>query len=190
LPEESGRYFRQRRRRACRAHADRSKDPATSRRQRRAMRVRAILLAAVVAGAVSTLVQVALWLVFTDAFPKVLYRDARLAAALVAGPWALRRPDQFDVYVLLIATLVHFALSIAFAAPLAPLVSRCAMAQALARGIAFGAVLYFVNLHLVTFVFPWFEASRGAIAFVAHVAFGASAALTYHLYRPGQLCRL
>ena len=45
------------------------------------------ILAGVIAGTSATLVQVLLWLVSTDAFPAILFRDARLTAAPVArGP--------------------------------------------------------------------------------------------------------
>jgi len=151
----------------------------------RASRVtaRAIALAGIVAGIISTLVQIVLWVLFTDAFPAILFRDARLAAAIVAGRSVLQPPDTFDAYVTLVATVVHFTLSIAFAAALSVLVARCSMRRALAAGAAFGAALYVVNLHLMTFVFPWFAASRGAITLAAHVAFGAIAAAVYRYAR-------
>jgi len=140
------------------------------------MSARSIVLAGIVAGVVSTLVQIVLWVLSTDPFPAILFRDARLAAAIVAGPSMLQLPEASNAYVMLIATVVHFALSIAFAAALSALVVRCSMPQALARGAVFGAALYGLNLHLMTFAFPWFEVSRGAITLAAHVAFGVSAA--------------
>ena len=44
--------------------------------------VRAAVYAGVAAGIVSTLAQIALWLIFSDAFPAILFRDARLTAAI------------------------------------------------------------------------------------------------------------
>ena len=140
------------------------------------MTARLIVLAGIVAGVVSSLVQIVLWVLFTDAFPAILFRDARLTAAIVVGTAVLQPVATFDVYVMLVATVVHFTLSIAFAAALSLLVARCSMPQALAIGAAFGAALYVVNLHLMTLVFPWFAASRGAITLAAHIVFGVSAA--------------
>ena len=136
----------------------------------------AVVFAAIVAGVVSTLVQVALWILDGEALPGILLRDARLAAAIVMGPSVLQPAHAFDARVMLVATAVHFALSIAFAAALSALVARGSTTQAIARGTAFGALLYVVNLHVMTLPFPWFDVSRGAITFAAHIAFGASAA--------------
>jgi len=156
--------------------------PTSSKRASR-VTARTIVLSGIAAGVVSTLTQVVLWVLLTDAFPAILFRDARLTAAIVAGTAVLQPAAAFDVYVMLIATVVHFTLSIAFAAALSVLVTRCSMAQALAIGAAFGAALYVLNLHLMTFVFPWFAVSRGAITLAAHVAFGASAAAVYRYAR-------
>ena len=52
----------------------------------------AVLCAGIVAGVLATLVQVLLWLVFTDDFMALLLRDARLTAALVLGQKVLPPP--------------------------------------------------------------------------------------------------
>jgi hypothetical protein len=138
---------------------------------------RSILFAGIVAGVVSTLVQIVLWLLFTDALPAILLRDARLAAAMVLGRSVLEPATTFDAYILLVATAVHFALSFAFAAALSLLVGRRSISRALVVGAGFGAGLYVLDLHFMTAFFPWFAVSRGAIALAAHVAFGVSAAV-------------
>lgn len=135
----------------------------------------AILLSGVAAGVVSTLVQVALWLAFTDEFPAILYRDARLAAALVLGRSVLPPPATFDAAVMVVATLIHFALSLVYAGFITLLAARLAAFPAVLAGAAFGVMLYLVNLYGFTEVFPWFVAARGWIALLAHVAFGVAA---------------
>nr|UXE45861.1 hypothetical protein Hi04_10k_c5380_00013 [uncultured bacterium] len=135
-----------------------------------------IFVAGIVAGVVSALVQIGLWALFTDALPAILFRDARLTAAIALGPSVLRLADPFDARVLLVATVIHFALSIVFGAALFLLIGRCSTPRALAVGAGFGAGLYVLDLHLMTFIFPWFAVSRGAITFAAHLAFGMSAA--------------
>lgn len=143
-----------------------------------------IVVAGLVAGVIATLVQVVLWVAFTDAFPAVLWRDAHLAAALVAGPSVLESQATRDLRVVLLAGVVHFTLSIAFAASLALFVRHRPTLQALVLGSAFGAALYAVNLHVATYVFPWFDVARGPITLAAHVAFGATAAFALNAHPP------
>ena len=143
------------------------------------LRLDALLVATLAAGTLSTVVQVALWLLFTDAWPSVLFRDARLAAALVLGPSVLPPPASFDPVVMAVATVVHFALSLVYSAIVALCVAGQSPARAVARGAAFGLVLYFVNMHGFTLIFPWFAQARGWITVAAHVAFGIVAAIAY-----------
>ena len=103
---------------------------------------RVTIWAGVIAGTLATLIQVLLWLVFTDDFPAILYRDARLTAAMVLGGSVLPPPATFDVGIMLAATLVHFALSIVYAALLAPLTVRLGDVLALLAGAVFGVALY------------------------------------------------
>lgn len=137
-----------------------------------------ILCAGLVAGVVSTLAQVLLWLLFSSDFPGILFRDARLAAALVLGTHVLPPPATFDVAVWIAATIIHFALSIVYAAMLYPYTARVSGYRALLAGTVFGVALYGVNFYGWTQVFPWFVQARGWIAAAAHVAFGLAAAVS------------
>jgi hypothetical protein len=74
---------------------------------------RAAVAAGMAAGILATAVQVSLWFILTDALPEIFYRDARLAAAIAMGRGALSPPGA-RAPVLLVATLVHFALSIVY----------------------------------------------------------------------------
>lgn len=135
----------------------------------------AIAWAGVAAAVVSTLVQVLLWRVFTDEFPAALFRDARLTAALVLGSRVLPPPATFGFEIWIVAILIHFALSISYAAVLFPFAMRLGGSGSFMAGAGFGILLYAVNLYGFTEVFPWFVQARGWIAAVAHVAFGVSA---------------
>lgn len=146
---------------------------------------RTSLGAALVAGIVSTLVQVVLWIGFTRDFPGILFRDARLTAALVIGPDALAPTLVSHAKVFLVATLVHFALSVAFVGPLVLVVARTRRLPATAAGAAYGIGLYAFNLHVMTLVFPWFVPARGWITLAAHVAFGVSASVASVALQPG-----
>ncbi len=132
---------------------------------------RAIIWAGVIAGVLSTLIQILLWLIFTDDFPAILFRDARLTAALVLGGSVLPPPATFDAGIMLAATLVHFALSIVYAALFA---AHSGDVPTLLGGVVFGVALYVINLYGFTEIFPWFVQARGWIALVAHVVFGVS----------------
>src|SRR5665647_1659114 len=85
---------------------------------------RAMIWAGVMAGIASTLIEILLWLIFTDDFPAILYRDARLTAAMVLGSSVLSPSATFDGGVMLIATLIHFMISITCAVLLALLTAR------------------------------------------------------------------
>lgn len=139
----------------------------------------AIIRAGIIAGIVSTLIQVVLWLAFTDAFPAILYRDARLTAAMVLGTSVLPPPATFAAGVVLAATLIHFLLSVVYAAVLALPARRLDAVPAFLAGAGFGIALYAVNLYGFTAIFPWFAQTRGWITLTAHVAFGLSALAVY-----------
>jgi hypothetical protein len=146
-------------------------------------RVLAWLIAAAAAAALSTLVQTALWLAFTDAFPAILARDARLAAALILGIGVLSPAADFDAMVMVIAAVVHAVLSLLYTALLVPLVEGRSLRLAAAFGAAFGVALYAINLYGFTVLFPWFVAARDWITAAAHVAFGISGAVVYRWLR-------
>lgn len=143
----------------------------------------AIMAAGISAGILSTLMQAVLWLAFTNDFPALLLRDAQLTAALLLGNSVLPPPVAFDPGVMLTATLIHFTLSIAYAALLARLTARLGTGAALLAGAGCGGVIYIVNLYGCTLLFPWFAQARSWMACVAHVTFGMAAVLTYRWLR-------
>lgn len=138
--------------------------------------------AGMVAGVVATVVQLLLWWAASYQPHAMLLRDARLAAAIVLGKGALPPPVSFEWHVMLVATLVHFALSAAYGLLQAPLAARLSRRPGILAGAAFGLAIYVVNMYGFTTIFPWFEASRDWITAVTHAAFGATAMLTYQLW--------
>lgn len=144
----------------------------------------AAAVAGVAAGVVSTVAQLVLWALFTDALPEILFRDARLAAAIVLGREVLApQAEGSGLRVMAVATAVHFALSIAYGFAIAALVRRGGMGAALLVGAWFGAALFVVNMYGFTLVFPWFDVARDPITFAAHVVFGVSGATVYKALR-------
>ena len=146
--------------------------------------------AGIAAGILATAVQIALWSVFTDALPTLFFRDARFAAAIVMGRGVLPPPASFTWPVMLVATLVHFALSIVYGLALAPVISRLRTAPSLLAGAAFGLCLYGINMYGFSAVFPWFEAARDWITLVTHVVFGAAVAGAYKMLEQWQYVRV
>ena len=138
-----------------------------------------IILAAIVAGTLSTLAQVLLWIAVGEDAWTLLLRDARLTASLVLGEAAPSPSAGFDARILLAATGIHFALSIIYAALLLPVAKRLAFLPSLLAGAGFGALLYFVNLYGFTSIFPWFTQARGGITLAVHLVFGIVVMLTY-----------
>jgi hypothetical protein len=133
------------------------------------------------AGILATLAQIALWSVFADSLPTIFFRDARFTAAIVMGRTVLSPPASVDWPVMLVATLIHFALSIAYGLILARLISSLRNTASLLAGAAFGLSLYAVNMYGFTIVFPWFEAARDWITVAAHLVFGITAAGVYKM---------
>lgn len=136
--------------------------------------LRCVVAAAIVAGIAATLAQLGLWWVTGEHAAELLLRDARLTAALVLGREVLPPPADFDMTIMLVASLIHFGLSLLYAAFLFPL-RRLPRSEALMIGSLFGAALYVVNLYGFTWWFPWFIAARGGITFIAHIVFGVAA---------------
>ena len=140
---------------------------------------RAALAAGIVAGTVATAAQVILWWTFTDDLPEIFFRDARLTAAILLGQSVLPPPATPDRTVILVAGLIHVLLSMAYGFALACVISRLTRRTALLAGCVFGLILYAVNMHIVTNVYPWFSAARDWITVVTHVIFGISLAAIY-----------
>ena len=137
--------------------------------------------AGIIAGVVATGAQLVLWWIFTDALPSIFYRDARLTAAMLMGPDVLPPPATFEWGVMLVATFIHFMLSIAYGLILAPLISRPGMVASMLAGAVFGLIIYATNMYGMTLIFPWFSVARDWITLATHIVFGISLAVPYKL---------
>jgi hypothetical protein len=135
-------------------------------------------VAGVVAGSLATAVQMLLWWLSATPVLETLLRDARLTAAIVMGRGVLTSVPAERWDVLLIATFIHFFLSVAYAAIAMLFVRRLNAIPAILTGAAYGLTIYGVNLHGLTAIFPWFSVSRGWVAMLVHVVFGITLAGT------------
>jgi uncharacterized membrane protein len=89
------------------------------------------------------------------------------------GTGVLPPPATAQWDVLLVATLIHFALSVAYAVLPALLSGRQTLGHALLIGAAYGLAIYGVNLYGLTLFFPWFVVARDGITLLTHLVFGA-----------------
>jgi len=142
--------------------------------------------AGIVAGVVATVAQIIVWWAFTDDLPSILYRDARLTAAIVMGPAVLPPPSTFDPTVMIVATGIHTGLSVAYSLILVFAIRRRHIRGTLLTGLVFGLILYVVNMYGMTGMFPWFSEVRDWITVAAHVVFGISVAAVYKILPENQ----
>jgi hypothetical protein len=144
--------------------------------------VGAAAAAGIISGVIATGAQLVLWWVFTDALPSIFYRDARLTAAMLMGSDVLPPPATFEWKVMIVATFIHFTLSIVYGLILAPLISRLGMVASILIGAVFGLIIYGANMYGMTLIFPWFSVARDWITLVTHIVFGISLAVPYKLF--------
>ena len=140
-----------------------------------------VAAAGLVAGTLATVTQMLLWAATGEDAWELLLRDSRLTAALVLGRPALSPSAGVDIRALTAAAVVHFSLSIIYAALLLPVTKRLPPTAAMLAGALFGALLYLLNLYALTAIFPWFAEARGGITLAAHIVFGLSVVSTYRL---------
>ena len=140
---------------------------------------RAAINAGLISGIIATIVQVALWWLFQEPLPEILYRDARLTAAILMGPDVLPPPASLSWKVMIVATFIHFLISIGYSMILARLIFRRDTLFSLLLGAIFGGGVYGINMYGFTVIFPWFSMARDWITFFTHIAFGVSLAASY-----------
>jgi hypothetical protein len=131
-----------------------------------------LLIVGIGAGILATAAQIALWRLAGMPILETLFRDARLTAALLMGPGVLPPPSTGQWDILLVATLIHFALSIAYALLPAMLAARLPAGPAIVVGAVYGLGIYIVNLYGFTVLFPWFSVARDWVTLVTHLVFG------------------
>lgn len=136
------------------------------------------------AGVSSTFLQMGIWLGLSYPVWDMLLRDSRFAAAIVLGPRVLPPPATFDLFIMLVAGILHFVLSATYGLAIAALVNRMKMTAAVGLGTISGLLLFILNMGGFTGVFPWFVASRDTAAAVAHLGFGVTAAACYRYAQP------
>ncbi len=150
---------------------------------------RAAVVAGLAAGAVLMVLEL-LWAAsLGDVNPWVV---SRKIAALLMGASALDGTG-FSGGVMAVALLTHYALGVFSGVVVGIIIAgfhwETSLAVVQLIGAAFGAVIYLVNFHLLSQVFPWFADLRGWATLIGHLAFGMSAAIIYWKLSAGDTAR-
>lgn len=103
----------------------------------------------------------------------------RLFASVVLGDEILAPPSTFDGTALIVALIVHFALSILYALLIAYVIHRGGLLSGIIGGALLGLALYSINFYTLTLLYPWFFAMRSAVFIGTHALFGALAGGIY-----------
>ena len=111
----------------------------------------------------------------------------RMIAAIGMGKDVLPPPASFDLSILIVAMLIHFALAIVLGIVFALIVARWNMGliTMAVAGAAFGMVVYLITFYGFTALFPWFAMARNGISLFSHAMFGLVLGWSYYvLARP------
>jgi hypothetical protein len=107
----------------------------------------------------------------------------RMVASIVMGPGVLDAPSTFELSVVVVALLLHYAFGVVgglvIAAVSAPLGLDSRLDLAVLTGAVFGVVLYLVNFYAVASFLPWFAEIRGWPTLLINIVFGISATVLY-----------
>lgn len=108
---------------------------------------------------------------------------SRMIAGIVMGEQVVTGTG-FNVGVVLIALLLHFALSVFYAIIIAYLSSPFGKGTTAFFGGIVGFVIYLINFYLLSeMFFPWFAEARNWLSALVHVLFGGVAGYTYKALR-------
>lgn len=139
---------------------------------------KAAVMAGVVAGIVFMMMEMLLMPMF--GFASSAWAPPRMIAAIGMGEGVLPPPATFDMTVLMVAMMIHFATSILFAVVVAFIIRRMSMGAAIAVGVVAALLLYgFVFYVMTSVAWPWFENGRNWVNILTHIVFGAIVAWWY-----------
>jgi hypothetical protein len=120
----------------------------------------------VIAGAVFAVIEVALAWAVKGQSP---WTPLHMIGAIGLGPDAMTPPDTFDLKIIGVAVLIHFALAILYGVILAVIIQRLGTTTAVVVGALYGLALYFINFYGFTRWFPWFADARDWVSILSHI---------------------
>lgn len=110
-----------------------------------------------------------------------MWAPPRMIAAIGMGESVLPPPATFDLAVVMVAMVIHFATSILFGIVVAFLIRGMGPGAAVAVGVVAALLLYaFVFYVMTAGPWPWFTMGRNWLNIMTHVVFGAIVAWWYN----------
>lgn len=138
----------------------------------------AAVWAGVIGGIVFMMMEMMLMPLF--GFAPSMWAPPRMIAAIGMGPDVLPPPATFDLAVVMVAMMIHFATSILFAIVVAFIIRNLTMGPAVAVGIVAALLLYAFVFYIMTGgPWPWFANGRNWVNIMTHVVFGLIVAWWY-----------
>ncbi len=140
---------------------------------------KAAIWAGLIAGAVFMMVEMILVATIGGQSP---WGPPRMIAAIVLGESVLPPPATFDLGIMAAAMMVHFPLSIVFAAILGWTIShwQLNLPASMIVGTVFGVAVYLVDFYVLTAIFPWFAMARNEITLISHAVYGLVLGWSYY----------
>jgi hypothetical protein len=156
-----------------------------AREARRHIDWRAGVYAGLTGGVVFLILEMTMVRLFMGESP---WAPPRMIAAIILGEGVLPMPGKpatFDLGVVSVAMIIHFALSVIYGLIGAALVAnRIGYGAAISLGAVCGLVIYLINFYpIANAFFPWFAMARNWISIFAHVVFGAVVGAAYVGFR-------
>jgi hypothetical protein len=135
--------------------------------------VEGLLRVALVAAAVLLGVQSALMAMFAH---QDVWKTSWVIAAVFMGPEVLRWPAVFDMAAITAAIAALYPTSFLCVLILLIVEQRLSVKWSILTGVMVGFLFFFVDLHVLTRLFPWLAEERNWMAALSHLVFGGVAA--------------
>ncbi|MGH6612504.1 MAG: hypothetical protein ACRECQ_19840 [Burkholderiaceae bacterium] len=137
---------------------------------------RAIIWATIISGLLFAVLEMILSPLVRGGTP---WTPVRYIAGIVMGQGVTQPPHTFDLAVITVGVVFHMALSLVYVIILAFIINRMSTGMSIVVGAVFGLVLYLINFHGFTAVFPWWVNARGWLSIFTHIVFGIAVAWPY-----------
>lgn len=138
--------------------------------------VKQSIYAGIIAGLIFMMLEMIMVPLFLGGSP---WGPPRMIAAILMGQDVLPPPATFNFGLLMVAMMLHLALSIIYALIIDYISKNVKFILALLIGAIIGYTIYLVNFYVFTGLFPWFADARNWVSGFSHISFGIAAVWAY-----------